>query len=304
MQKEHSLLASPVLLPEGICLIRNQHGRAFLQIEHPAVSARIALEGAHITHCQPAGQGPLLWMSPDEPELPGKALRGGIPICWPWFGSKDTRPVHGIARTSLWELTAVTSEGAQVSVFMSLTALVLEQALPGEKWQLDVEFVMGTDLLVTLITRNIGTRPQALSQALHSYLPVSNIDETVIKGLENCSYFDQLTGRQQRQHGPLRFTMETDRIYFNHPGKVSLLDGTEAALILRREGSESLVVWNPWIEKSRTLGHFPADGYQTMLCLESANAGPDARVLDPGETHRLSSRITRVNSLKLNSAEA
>lgn len=304
MQPQIPSIDSLVPLPECVRLSKNQHGRDFLQIEHPAVSARIALEGAHITHCQPAGQGPLLWMSPDEPELPGKSLRGGIPICWPWFGNARSGPAHGIARTSLWQLAAVTSDTSQVSVCMNLPAAALAQALPGEHWQLDVEFVLGADLLVTLISRNLGTRPQALSQALHSYLPVSDIDKALVTGLENSAYLDQLTGQQQQQQGPVGFSMEVDRIYFNHSGPVSLLDAGEHALVLRRQGSESLVVWNPWIEKSRRLTHFPGDGYRHMLCLEAANAGPDARVLEPGETHRLSCRITRGNNVELNSAGA
>lgn len=304
MQPQIPCVKSPLSLPDSVRLSTNQHGRDFLQIEHPAVSARIALEGAHITHCQPAGQGPLLWMSPDEPELPGKSLRGGIPICWPWFGNARSGPAHGIARTSLWQLAAVSSDNSQVSVRMNLPAAALAQTLPGEHWQLDVEFVLGADLLVTLISRNLGTRPQALSQALHSYLPVSDIDKALVTGLENSAYVDQLTSQQQRQQGPVGFSTETDRIYFDHSAPVSLLDASGDALVVRREGSESLVVWNPWIEKSRRLGHFPADGYRRMLCLEAANAGPDARMLEPGETHRLSCRITHARRCVLNGAEA
>lgn len=283
----------PVQLPEGVRLIENQHGREFLQIDHPAVSARIAMEGAHITHCQPVGQGPLLWMSASEPELPGKTIRGGIPLCWPWFSNTRAGVAHGIARISPWQLTAVSSDAEQVSVRMSLADSLIEQALPGEKWQLDVEFVLGSDLTVTLITRNTGSEAQALSQALHSYLPVSDIDQVMVQGLESCTYIDQLTGHLQIQQGPIRFTAETDRIYFNHSGEVRLIDANKQVISVHREGSDSVVVWNPWIDKSLRLSHFGSDDYRHMLCIEAANAGPDARILKPGETHRLSSKITR-----------
>ena len=283
----------PVQLPAGIRLIQNQHGRDFLQIDHPAVGARIAMEGAHITHCQPTGQGPLLWMSSDEPERPGKTIRGGIPLCWPWFSNTRAGPAHGIARISPWQLTAVSSDADQVSVRMSLAEALISQALPGEKWQLDVEFVLGSDLMVTLITRNTGEESQALSQALHSYLPVSGIDQVMVQGLESCTYLDRLTGHLQIQQGPVRFTAETDRIYFNHSGEVRLIDANKQVISVHREGSDSVVVWNPWIDKSLRLSHFASDDYQHMLCIEAANAGPDARILEPGETHRLSSRITR-----------
>lgn len=294
MPTQISSTKNPVPLPEGVCLTLNKHGREFLQVVHPAVNARISVEGAHITHCQLAGQGPLLWMSPDEPELPGKSLRGGIPICWPWFSNTRPGPAHGIARTSQWQLKAVTSTPTQVSVFMALPSSVLAQALPGEQWELEVEFIMSADLQVSLITRNTGSESQTLSQALHSYLPVSDIDKAVVKGLENCTYFDQLTDQQEQQDGPVYFREETDRIYFNYSGEVRLSDAGDDVLLVSREGSESLVVWNPWVEKSLRLGHFPSDGYRHMVCLEAANAGADARLLEPGETHRLSTRLTRV----------
>lgn len=273
----------------------NQQGRAFMQIEHPQVSARISLEGAHITHCTPTGQRPLLWMSPDEPELPGKTIRGGIPICWPWFSNSRPGAAHGIARTSLWRLTSVSCDALQVTVTMSLPTALINEQLPGEAWQLDVEFILGRDLQVTLTSQNLSSRPQTLSQALHSYLPVTDIESARVEGLAGCTYINQLTGREGQQTGAVHFTEETDRIYFDHSGEVSLLDAGKDRLLIARESSDSLVVWNPWKDKSLRLTHFPRDGYQQMVCLEAANAGPDTRTLQPGEIHQLSTRVSRVS---------
>lgn len=286
-------LESPIALPDGLSLVANAHGRTFLKIDHPAVTAQISLEGAHITRCQPTGQPPLLWLSPEEPELPGKSMRGGIPVCWPWFGDSPRGAAHGIARTSMWTLESVHTDSSKVRVRMRLDAATIAEKLPGEQWQVEIEFVLGEDLLVTLTSHNLGSSVLTLSQALHSYLPVNDISAVSIQGLNNCAYVNQLTGLQQAQIGPLGIDKETDRIYFDHSGEVAVKAPGQGDLIVSREGSQSLVLWNPWIEKSLRLNHLSPTGYQGMLCIEAANAGPDTRQIGPGETHSLSTRIRR-----------
>ena len=279
-------------IAEGVVLRRNEQGRDFIEIVHARVSARISLEGAHIVSCVPAGQRPLLWLSPLEPELPGTPLRGGIPICWPWFGGERPGPAHGVARSSLWALQTVTVTEAEVRVCLELPATAMGQLPPGEHWQLNVEFILGADLQVSLLTTNSGTQAQTLGQALHTYLPVSDINQVQVLGLDGCTYRDQLTGKHMHQAGPVRFGQEVDRVYQGDVGQVALVD-PEDRIGIQSSGSHSTVVWNPWRDKALRLGHFPAEGYLHMLCIESANAGEDVRVLQPGETHRLSARIGR-----------
>lgn len=279
-------------IAEGVALRRNQHGREFIEIVHANVNARIALEGAHIVSCTPAGQKDLLWLSPQEPELPGAPLRGGIPICWPWFGNQRPGPAHGVARSALWVLHDLTVSKDQVRVCLELPSTTIERLLLEEQWQLSVEFVLGQELQVTLVTTNTGTQVQPLGQALHTYLPVSDIDRVEVLGLDGCAYLDQLTGHTEQQAGAVRFTGEVDRIYQGDVTQVTLVEPADR-IEIHATGSRSTVVWNPWRDKALRLGHFPADGYQHMLCIESANAGADVRVLQPGETHRLTARIRR-----------
>ncbi|MFN3581691.1 MAG: D-hexose-6-phosphate mutarotase [Pseudomonas sp.] len=293
MSEHYSPAFSPESLPQGISLQANRHGRLFLVVERQELSARIAIEGAHIVECTPAGAAPLLWLSPDEPELPGQALRGGVPLCWPWFGNNRPGPAHGIARTANWQLDNVSIESGEIVVRL----LLPEQRLPAEEgeelWQAEVEFRMGTDLHIALTSHNCGSSAQWFSQALHTYLPIADIDQVQVKGLADCAYLDQLTGQECRQDGNIRFNAEVDRIYFDHEAGVEVSDGGPSPITVQRQGSRSLVVWNPWIDKSKRLGHFPATGYRTMLCIEAANTGPDARLLQPGESHRLATRISR-----------
>lgn len=275
--------------------VRNALGRTFLEIDHPCVQARIALQGGHIVSCVPRGQGDLLWMSPIDSERPDTALRGGIPICWPWFGDERAGPSHGIARTSEWGLKEVIDVGHGLCLSLELPEETIKAQLPDDDWQVELAFELGKVLGVALTTTNIGKRPQRLSQALHSYLPVNDIHEARVWGLEGAEYVDKLTDVSQiHQAGPVTFHGEVDRIYYGHQSPVQLDDGSAHYLLVEREGSNSLVVWNPWIDKSQRLTQFPPDGYRHMVCIEAANAGPDVRTLAPGQSHTLKTIIRRV----------
>lgn len=283
----------PVQIAEGITRLHNAHGREFIEIEHPLVSARISLEGAHIIRCIPAGQAPLLWLSPQEPELPGIPLRGGIPLCWPWFGNERAGPAHGIARTGVWRLEQVTVGEAGVEVVMELPTEQMAVSLPAEQWRVQVRFELARVLSVTLNTTNTGLTDQLLGQALHTYLPVSDIADCQVTGLEALEYHDQLTAAEAVQCGPVLINEEVDRIYHGPIGTIGVCDAGQR-IEVAGSGSRSTVLWNPWINKSQRLSHFPADGYRHMLCVETANAGPDSRIVRPGETHSLGARIRRV----------
>ncbi|WLD57731.1 D-hexose-6-phosphate mutarotase [Salinispirillum sp. LH 10-3-1] len=280
-------------LPDGITLETNAHGRSFLCIKHSNVSARIAFTGAHIVHCQPSGEDDLLWMSPADPQQPGTALRGGVPICWPWFGGDRLgAPAHGVARTADWQLDGVTVEHQKVRVNMSIPPESLTQLLPEEAWAVSVEFVLGHSLTINLTTRNIGSEPQLLSQALHTYLPVSDLASAEIHGLTSVRYLDKLTGEDRAgETQALTINGEVDRVYYQYAGPVKLRCNGMKDRVITRNGCSALVVWNPGADKGATLSQFPTDGHQHMLCIEAANAGPDKRLLAPWESHTLSTTI-------------
>jgi len=284
-----------LVLPDCIRHSRNPAGKAFIDIAHPAVSARIALEGAHLLQCTPSGQAPMLWVSPDDPQLPGKSLRGGIPLCWPWFGGDRPQSAHGIARRAPWQLSAAEQDAEGVYLRFELPADCIAEQLPGEPWQVHVEYRLGAAIEVQLTTRNLGEQPMKLSQALHTYLPVTAIQQARISGLDGAAYIDALDDwTHKTQAGDIEFTGELDRIYYGTSAAVQLHDAAHP-VVVERQGSESVVVWNPWQAKSLRLSEFPANGYLGMLCIEAANAGPDARLLQPGESHTLGTRIRPAN---------
>ena len=281
-------------LPTGVSRTSNEHGRRFIEIDHAAVRARVAEQGAQIIDCVPTGQRPLLWMSPVDPARPDTALRGGIPLCWPWFADERPGPAHGIARTSHWQLRLAEADAQWVRLVLELPEPEIARQLPGESWAVQVEMLFGTSLSVTLVTTNTGNRTQRLSQALHSYLPVDDIGNVSILGLQGASYIDKLQADAVcRQQEPIQISGEIDRVYFDTAVDVQLLDGSAEPLWVQRRNSRSVVVWNPWQDKGTRLSQFPADGYRGMLCIEAANAGPDARLVEPGQVQRLQTIISR-----------
>lgn len=267
-------------------------------IDNGAASAQIALQGAQVLTYQPAGAAPVLWLSPAARWVPGKSLRGGIPVCWPWFGPHpgDTaQPAHGYARGELWEVRSSSATPGATHLVLGLPPRPSYQRYVPYAADLDVELAISisAQLRMTLTTRNKGTQRVPLSQALHSYFHVSDIGGVRILGLEDHVYIDKVAGGRTTQRGAIEINGEVDRIYLDTDGDCVIEDpGLQRRLRIAHAGSRSTVVWNPWITKSQRLGDLGDSGYREMLCVETANAAEDARQLAPGTTHVLSAVIS------------
>jgi glucose-6-phosphate 1-epimerase len=209
----------------------------------------------------------MLWLTSTVQE--GKPLRGGIPVCWPWFGphpSDPAQPAHGIARMAAWQVCKSYHNGI---------SLGMEHA--GLTAQLDV--MLGNDLSLTLTTHNTGPAPVTITAALHTYLAVDDIARVRVTGLDGAAYIDKIDGDARRiQRGDLVFDREVDRIYT--ADRTILHDGDRSIQV--DHDSHCLVAWNPWIAKSARLGDMAPDDYRRMVCLETAWAGDDVRILSPG----------------------
>jgi glucose-6-phosphate 1-epimerase len=244
-----------------------------LRLSHGADEVLVARLGAHVVSWKHNGRE-MLWCSATR--LPGKALRGGIPVCWPWFGAHPTdasQPAHGIARQSSWDVIEHTAQSA---------ALRLEHG--NLEARLDVS--LGAELKVSLRTHSAGTTTVPLSAALHTYLAVDDIGQVRIADLDGAAYIDTLDGWQRKtQHGDVVFDREVDRIYA--ASHAMLHDGARSIHVDGAGTSRSLVVWNPWVDKSARLGDMADGAYRRMVCLETAWAGDDARRLAPGATDTL-----------------
>jgi len=246
-----------------------------------------------------------LWVSDNAVFKPGQAIRGGIPICWPWFGVPGKNPPevrrrilagasHGFARTALWKLEDVRESAREVEISLSLHANQdFAEAWNGSALCLATFTFAADGFQVALTTTNLGDSPLALTQALHTYLPTADIARTHIQGLDDCVYIDALENWSDfTQQGPVRFAGETDRIY--ESGRPLRVITPTATRSLQAVGSDSTVVWNPGPDKAARLSDFPDSGWRRMLCVETANALSDYRVLIPGQSHTIGVMIGRL----------
>ena len=275
------------------------------RIRHGDAELLLAQQGAQILSYRRGTQPPLIWLSEQAAYQRGQSVRGGVPVCWPWFGDltrnppavqamvSGEAPFHGLVRTLDWQLDEVEQLDTGVRVSLSLP---VGSALPG--WQGTVQprlqLTLGDDLLIELHNANTGQQTAAISQALHSYFAISDIQKVQLHGLDGCRYIETLEDwAERRQQGDLGFAGETDRIYLDVPARLELLDhGWQRRLVLEVSGSRSAIVWNPWIDKAERLSQFAADAWQRMLCIETANVWDDCLQLAPGESHCLSLRLS------------
>lgn len=265
-------------------------GFEYLEIENKSAIAKIALQGGHLFHYQQQGKKPLLWLSKKSHFTSGKAIRGGIPICWPWFGkhrSNPTLPQHGFARTSLFEFLESTEPDESITeITLQLQNSEETLSLWPFKFQLFLRITVGSTLKVALTTRNCDSKSFTISSALHTYFAVSDISKVSVQGLDTRTYWDALTNEIKAQKGDIQIREEVDRVYQKTTDTLLLCD-RDRTLQITPEGSSSAVVWNPWQEKTNRMTDMQEDAYKTMLCIETANALEDARKLDSGKEHTL-----------------
>ena len=293
-QSEASTLNQKFSIAGHLDFAKDASGLIIARVNNKHGQSDIALQGAHVMTFQPKGEQPLIWLSPVAKLIPGKSIRGGVPICWPWFGthaSNSSFPGHGFARTVLWQIIASTTlpDGST-----SITFELPQSAIPPAQWphacRARLMVTVGKTLSVELTTENTGNAAFEIGEALHTYFAISDVDDMSIAGLEGCTYLDKVGVAQSRvQPSTIKVTSEVDRIYIDTEADCLIEDrGWNRRICIAKSGSRSTVVWNPWIEKSAKMGDFGSDtGYRTMLCVESANAASNVVSVAPGETHSL-----------------
>ncbi len=263
------------------------------EINNKHASASIALQGAHLMTFQPHGHEPVIWLSKYAKFASGKSIRGGVPICWPWFGPHATDaklPGHGYARTVMWEVleTKALPDGATFISFGLIETEATRAQWPYSS-SVKIEMTIGSSLRVELITHNSGKQAFVLGEALHTYFNISDVAQMTIRGLEGCDYLDKVgEPASRKQQNGIVIESEVDRVYINTTADCVIEDrGFKRAIRIAKQGSRSTVVWNPWTEKADKMGDFGQEGHRGMVCVESANAFENVVNIAPGETHKL-----------------
>lgn len=285
--------ASPVQCMAG------EGGLPCLQIKTDLAEATIYLHGAHVTHFQPRGHKPVLFMSRSSWFAGEKPIRGGVPICFPWFGPRtdgQDGPAHGFARLREWEVTQISIAGdGAVDVLLRLPPTDLTRSLWPADFSLEYRVRVAHDLRMTLSVTNLASEPMTIQEALHTYIAIGDIHRTSLTGLDGVTYLDKMDGAKRKIEGPspITFTAETDRVYLDTQSTCVIHDPTLGRKItIAKTGSNATVVWNPWIAKSKAMADFGDEEWPGMLCVETANAADNTLTLAPGASHAIESRIS------------
>lgn len=284
----------------------NEHGLLRGMITLPSCTAEIYLQGAHLTRWQPAGHEPVLFISERSAFLPGKAIRGGVPIIFPWFGprsatpssSRTDGPSHGFARTANWQLSSATISGeginSEINLELSLKPDDASRSLGYDNFLLAYKLTIGAKVQLQLTVENHSNNPLHFEEALHTYLMVGDTKQITIAGLADTEYLDKTDSfkRKLEKASRLALTCETDRPYVNTEATLSLEDtALNRTITVSKKNSRTTVIWNPWSELTAKMADMSPDGWTRMVCIESANVGENSITLEPGAEHTLETRI-------------
>ena len=265
-----------------------ENGFSYVEIGNASASAKIAFQGAHLFHYERKNEKPLLWLSKSSDFEVGKAIRGGVPICWPSFGMNNSDlPQHGFARVGMWKLkNSIERDEETTQATFVLRDTDASRGMWNYKFELELKITIGKKLIMQLITTNKDEKSFKLTQALHTYFAISDISNIMIKGLNKKPYLDTLTNKQKNQKGKIKFKGEMDRVYQEVDGEILLKDKMHTTHITNK-GSSSVVIWNPWKKKCKKMSAMSNEAYKEFVCIESANAYDDFRVLQPNESHTM-----------------
>jgi glucose-6-phosphate 1-epimerase len=284
-------------IPNVVEVISGNGGLPEIRVTAPWASAEIYLHGAQLTSWQPVHAEEVLFLSKHSHWEEGRAIRGGIPVCFPWFRSKGDAPMapaHGFVRTKEWRLESVKIDQESVVVICST-----ENGESTYRWwphpfRLVHILSIGKSLRLELIVENTGQTPFHFEEALHAYFQVSRVENVSIRGLDQIAYLDNTDGNHKKtQLGDLIFTAKTDNAYVDFHGAAELLDPTwRRSIRTEKANSATTVVWNPWQEGAASLGDLGDEEWQQFACVEASNILGSAISLAPGQEHRMQATIS------------
>lgn len=293
----HLRLKTTKTLSEQITIQIDTNGYEFVIINHDKFDAAFTLHGAHLIHFQVKQQPPLIYLSKAALFDDKKAIRGGVPVCWPWFGNTEESiskklPGHGFARISKWQMSIINETTDAIQLEFSLSANEATKAIWDHEFTLTLRASLSDHVELTLITENTGSDTFSYGGALHTYLCVADITQCSIDGLA-ATYSDSLdAGKLKNAEKTLPVNGPIDAIYAVNEGDVIVNDPKNGRQItVNNIGNDSVVVWNPWVAGSVAFADLPDDGYQTMMCIESAITSKRGVLVEPGQSHTLKTVI-------------
>lgn len=285
-------------IADHLFFIEGNGGLPFIRIRNSHADALISIYGGQILSFKPKDTEEVLFLSEKAYFEEGKAIKGGVPVCWPWFGphpEKNSLPSHGFVRNRMWNVlhTGTTENGAtKVSIGIHSTPETL--TIWPYSFTLILDITVSKTLRMELTTRNTGEQTFSMTQALHSYFSVADISLTSILGLEGKQYIDKTdNGSLRQQDGNVAISNEVDRVYSDVPSLMTIVDDSmQRSIQISASGSKTAVVWNPWSEISASSGDLQDDDYKRFLCVETANAAVDVIEIPAGDEYKLTAEIS------------
>ena len=275
--------------------IAGNGGLPMIQIKTAKAKALISIHAGQVLSYQPAGEAEdVMFLSAKAYYQDGKAIKGGAPVCWPWFGADPEgkgRPGHGFVRNRGWNVVATEAlANGDIKVTVGLDDTTETQAIWSHAFSLRQEIVIGDTLNLSLITRNTGKEKFTITQAFHTYFKVGDIAQAKVLGLAGCDYLDKAGGgnTQKHQTGDVTIDAEVDRIYLDVGNTLIIDDGAlNRRIQITSQNSKTAVVWNPWEKIAKDMADLEDDDYKRLLCVETTNAANDVVEVAVGEECRL-----------------
>jgi glucose-6-phosphate 1-epimerase len=281
--------------PGRIAFRAGEAGLPIVSLINTHGACEVSLYGGHLLAYRPVGHSPVIFLSQKSEFEPGKPIRGGIPVCWPWFGPHPADPKkdkHGFARVMQWELDGTEYNGTSTVLRLSLRDSELSRQIWDHAFELKLTVTLDQYLHLSLTAENCDTKAFEMSQAFHPYFQVGDIAQTSVVGLDKAFYADRVTKETALQEGPLYIQGQVDRIYVPEKNEAAIRDGKlKRAILLTYSGTRNLVVWNPWSEVCRAIPDLGDEEYLKFVCVEPANVKDTAIELEPGARHMLSMTI-------------
>jgi glucose-6-phosphate 1-epimerase len=270
----------------------------FVEITNRLYRVVVSLYGAQVMNFIPKGGTDVLWNTNRSFYQEGKAIRGGIPLCFPWFGPHETDsslPLHGFARLQMWDVQNVmVAESGQILLILELHSNEQTMAMWPYSFTANLSVLLGLSLNVSLIVENTDNKPFTYTDALHSYFRIGNVDAVKVEGLQHKSYVDSLKENQsfEQQEDLLSINQEINRRYTDTYETCIIHDSAlNRKISVSKSGSETTVVWNPWVETAKKMEDMNDDDYKTMLCIEAANTLNDTVTVEPGDSESIGTVI-------------
>jgi glucose-6-phosphate 1-epimerase len=284
-------------IPGVLAFHTTPSGLVYMDITTPAAKATIYLQGSHLTHWQPAGHKPVIFLSRKSDFAPGKPIRGGVPIAFPWFANRHDGkkgPSHGFARIQDWTLTFAALAGEDLHLTLTQAPTELSRSLGYDHFHLVFQFTIGRSLTMQLTVANDAETPLVFEEAMHTYYSIVDIHEVSVDGLDGVTYIDKVDNFKEKvQHGPIKVTGQTDRVYLNTATTCVLHDEAgKRRITIAKKNSNTTVVWNPWEDGALKIPDLDPSEWHEYIAVETVNAAADAVTLAPGKTHTMQAYIS------------